>query len=153
MVPAELVPPSDDAARLLLGRESRLLVQRLRLWTPARLAAGAAPWGTRADLIHHLAQDLADRAADREGHLRRPLPRLDTDLGLPDQLAVTADDLVRAGPAARTAIEATAHLLAHRSDLLGEVLPAGLAAAMGLADVLAQGRRVCARAAESAAAL
>ena len=72
----------------------------------------------------------------------RGLPRLDSDLGLADQLAVTVDDLLRAGldgPAARTV---TAHLLVHRLDLLGEQVPTGLADALGI-DVLFTGRKVC----------
>lgn len=134
--------PADDPLALL-RRESRSLVQRLRLWTPTRWAAAAPPYGTRADLAHHLAQRLADLAADAEGAPRRPLPRLDGDLVLPDQLAVTSDDLVRAGPPAAVAVAATAHLLAHRKDLLDEDVPAGLAAALGLSDVLAAGREDC----------
>lgn len=122
--------PEDPTA--LLRRESRSLVQRLRLWTPARWAAAAEPFGTRADLAHHLAQALADLAADAEGEPRRPLPRLDSDLSLPDQLAVAADDLARAGPAAEVARAATVHLLAHRRDLLGEQVPPGLVGALGL---------------------
>ena len=92
--------PQDrtDAPLDLLRRESRSLVQRLRLWTPARYAAAAPPWGTRGDLVLHLAQACADAAAALEGGPRRTLPRLDSDLGLADQLAVTSDDLVRAGP-------------------------------------------------------
>lgn len=133
--------PTDAVA--LLRRESRSLVQRLRLWTPARWAAAAPPHGSRADLAHHLAQALADVAADVERQPRRPLPRLDSDLGLPDQLAVTADDLARAAPTVPTVRDATAHLLAHRLDLLGEQVPDGLAAALGLDDVAAHGRRVC----------
>ena len=152
----------DEVA--LLARESRSLVQRLRLWTPARWAALApAPGkaqapaaaqapahapagdGTRADLVHHLAQCLADDAAAVEGAPRRPLPRLDSDLALPDQLAVTADDLVRAGPPPALARAATAHLLAHRLDLLDERVPDGLAARLGgdEAAVLAAGRQKC----------
>ena len=128
----------------LLRRESRSLVQRLRLWTPARFAAQAGA-GTRADLVHHLAQRLADQAAEAEQRARRPLPRLD-DLALPDQLAVTADDLARVADAG-TARAATAHLLLHRRDLLDEDVPAGLAAALG--DVLADGRADCARSAQA----
>lgn len=127
----------------LLAREARSLVQRLRLWTPARYAAAAGPGGSRGDLVHHLAQALADRAADLEGGPRRPLPRLDSDLGLADQLAVTADDLVRAGPPDALAVADTAHLLLHRAELLEDEVPAGLAEALGLADVLAAGRRAC----------
>ena len=129
---------------LLLRRESRSLVQRLRLWTPARYAAGAPPWGTRADLVTHLVQVCADEAADLEGGPRRPVPRLDSDLGLADQLAVVSDDLVRARPEPEVARQATAHLLLHRLDLLGEHVPPALAAAVGLPDVLAAGRAACA---------
>ena len=136
---------TDDDPRALLRRESRSLVQRLRLWTPARYAAAAPPWGTRGDLVHHLAQDLADLAADAEGLPRRPLPRLDSDLGLADQLAVTADDLVRAEPAAEIARVQTAHLLVHRRALLGDEVPAGLAGALGVADVDELGLSGCSR--------
>lgn len=105
----------------LLAREARSLVDRLRLWTPERWAAAAPPpYGTRADLLHHLAQAFVERAAETD----QPLPRLDSDLALPDQLAVTADDLVRSGRAEAADV---GHLLAHRRDLLGEEPPAGLA--------------------------
>jgi hypothetical protein len=126
----------------LLAREAASLVERLRLWTPARWAAWAGA-GTRADAVHHLAQRLADTAAELEGGDERPLPRLDSDLALPDQLAVTADDLVRAVPPDDVARAAASHLLAHRHDLLGDDVPPGLAAALGLPDVVAEGRRVC----------
>ena len=135
-------PPAGPTA--LLRRESRSLVERLRLWTPARYAALAPSWGTRADLVAHLAQALADATADLEQGPRRPLPRLDSDLVLADQLAVTSDDLVRAAPPDTVAVAATAHLLLHRADLLGDEVPTGLAAALGLADVPAAGRAACA---------
>ncbi|MFP5218341.1 MAG: hypothetical protein ACLGIG_01195, partial [Actinomycetes bacterium] len=90
-----------------------------------------------------LAQRLADAAADAEGLPRRPLPRLD-DLVLPDQLAVTADDLARVADGA-TARAHTAHLLLHRHDLLGEDVPAALAQALDVDDVLAAGREECRR--------
>jgi hypothetical protein len=104
----------------LLARQAASLVERLRLWTPQRwaAAAGSRP-GTRADLVHHLAQSFVTRAGETD----RPLPRLDSDLALPDQLAVTADDLARTG---RATVEDVAHLLAHRRDLLGEDVPASL---------------------------
>ena len=128
---------------VLLRRESRSLVQRLRLWTPGRWSAAAPPWGTRADLALHLAQQLADAACDAEGLARRRLPRLDGELGLPDQLAVTSDDLVRAGPGPDVARAAVAHLLLHRADLLGEQVPPTLAQALELPDPLAAGRAAC----------
>jgi hypothetical protein len=111
-----------DAAEIF-AREARSLVERLRLWTPQRWAASpgdtAPPYGTRGDLVHHLAQAFVLAAAETD----RPLPRLDSDLALPDQLAVTADDLVRAG---RATLQDVAHLLIHRRDLLGEEIPASL---------------------------
>ena len=132
-----------EAPADLLRRESRSLVQRLRLWTPARYAAAAPPWGTRAELVLHLAQACADAAAGLEGEPRRTVPRLDSDLGLADQLAVTSDDLVRAGPDEELARRVTAHLLVHRLDLLGEDVPASLADALGVTDVLSAGRAAC----------
>ena len=136
-----MTAPGDaggDPVRLL-DREARSLVARLRLWTPARWQAQAPPWGSRADLARHLAGSFVSLA----GETRVPLPRLDSPLAVPDQLAVTADDLVRTGPAAGPAVAAVAHLLLHRRDLLGEDVPVGLAAALGLQDVLAAGRAAC----------
>ena len=126
----------------LLRRESASLVQRLRLWTPQRWAAQHPPYGTRADVARHLAQALADAAAELEGQPLRALPRLDSDLALPDQLAVTADDLARAGPPDELARHATAHLLLHRRDLLGEQVPQGLDEALG-GDVVGSARTIC----------
>ncbi|MCW2607874.1 MAG: hypothetical protein JWO60_2567 [Frankiales bacterium] len=123
----------------LLDREARSLVQRLRVWTPTRWAAQVRPGLTRGDLAHHLAQALVDAAAEAPV----PLPRLEADLALPDQLAVAADDLVRSGPDPDVAAGAVAHLLLHRADLLGDDVPPGLVTALGLGDVLAVGRRLC----------
>lgn len=137
------MPPGTQEQAELLRKESRSLVQRLRLWTPARWAAAAPPFGTRADLVRHLAQDLADRAAAAEGQPPRRLPRLDSDLGVPDQLAVTAEDLARAVRDPDEARAATAHLLAHRLDLLEEDVPAGVADTLGMAHVVRTGRGIC----------
>ena len=129
-----------DGVSALLAREAASLVARLRLFTPARWSAALPPYGTRADAVHHLAQALADA----EGAAPVRLPRLDSDLALPDQLAVTADDLVRAGGADADAV---AHLLLHRSELLEDEVPAGLVRELGEADVAAlleRGRRACA---------
>ena len=129
--------PADEA---LLAKELASLVQRLRLWTPARWAAAAEPWGTRADLGRHLAQWLADRAAALEGEPVRALPVLRPDLLVVDQLAVTGDDLLRAGPPPALCEDVVAHVLAHRVDLLGEEPPA----ALGGRATEARGRAVCA---------
>jgi hypothetical protein len=127
----------------LLRREGAGLVDRLRLWTPARWSAAAPVLGARGDVVHHLAQRLADDAALLESRRARTLPRLDSDPALADQLAVTLDDLLRAGPSQDLARLTTAHLLLHRTHLLGDEVPPGLAAALGLDDVLASGREYC----------
>jgi hypothetical protein len=75
------------------------LVGQVAHWTPARWAKpGAAGGASRADLVHALAQRLADAAADASGEPRRPVPRLDNDLALPDQLRVLGADLSAALP-------------------------------------------------------
>ncbi len=128
-----------DAA--LLAKELASLAGRLRLWTPQRWAAAAEPWATRADLGRHLAQWLADRAAQLEGQPTRELPVLQPDLLVVDQIAVTGDDLLRADPSADACAQATAHVLLHRYDLLGEEPPTSL----GGPDTLRVGREVCGR--------
>ena len=135
---------SDPGAGALLAREAASFVARLRLFTPPRWQAGAPPHGTRADAVHHLAQWLADAV----GETPVRLPRLDSDLALPDQLAVTADDLVRSGRAGDELLaDAVAHVLLHRRELLDEPVPTGLVAALGEADeraLLRRARSVCA---------
>ena len=125
----------------LLRREADLLVQRLRVWTPTRWAAG-----DRAAVALHLAQVLADAAADLEGEPRRALPDLGSPLALPDQVAVTADDVVRADPPADLARELVLHLLLHRHDLLADDVPMSLAERLGAGSgeaLLAAARRTC----------
>ncbi|GGK14721.1 hypothetical protein GCM10010124_04140 [Pilimelia terevasa] len=81
-----------------LARVVDLLVNQVAQWTPARWAAASAPGGpSRAEVVHALAQRLADLAAETEGVPRRDLPRLANDLALPDQLRVVASDLLTAG--------------------------------------------------------
>jgi hypothetical protein len=123
----------------LLDREARSLVRRLRVWAPARWAAATPAGPSRADVAHHLAQALADLA----GQATVPVPRLDDDLVLPDQLAVTARDLVASRPAPGVARSATAHLLLHRTDLLADEVPPGLAAALGVPGALDAARAAC----------
>ena len=141
----DVVPPVATLAGVptppqqLLVKELGSLVQRLRLWTPQRWSAAADPWGTRADLARHLAQWCADRAAELEGERQRPLPVLQPDLLLADQLAVTGDDLVRTGPSDALCADAVAHVLLHRHDLLGEEPPPSL----GGTSALTRGREVC----------
>jgi hypothetical protein len=66
------------------------LLNQVGHWEQRRWAANG-----RGDAVHALVQRLADLAADAEGRSRRPVPR-DSDLILPDQLRVMADDLIAA---------------------------------------------------------
>lgn len=90
---------SDDLA-VAVAR----LVGQVQHWTPARWAKPAEAGGTRADVVHGLAQRLADAAADATGEPRRPVPRLENDLALPDQLRVLCADLVAAPASAAQAL-------------------------------------------------
>lgn len=85
-----------------LTRAVDRLVRRVAHWEAPRwatVAKGTPPDGrTRGDLMYALVQQLADRAADAEGTHRRPVPRLDNDGVLPDQLRVVAADLAAAAP-------------------------------------------------------
>jgi hypothetical protein len=82
------------------------LVNHVGHWPPARWTV-TVPAGdrSRADVVHALAQRLADLEADVTGRPDRPVPRLSNDLALPDQVRVMTLDLVLAGagPAVRTA--------------------------------------------------
>jgi hypothetical protein len=86
----------DDAQ---LVRAVDRLVDQVGHWTPARWAlAGATAGRTRAEVVHALAQRLADLEADVTGRPARPVPRLANDLALPDQVRVMTLDLVAARP-------------------------------------------------------
>jgi hypothetical protein len=63
---------------------------------------------SRADAVHALAQELADRAADAAGEPRRDVPRLPQDAALPDQIRVLAADLIAGAPPADLVSAATA---------------------------------------------
>ena len=82
------------------------LVNHVGHWSPARWTV-TVPAGdrSRADVMHSLAQRLADLEADVTGRPAYPVPRLGNDLALPDQVRVMTLDLVlaAAGPAVLTA--------------------------------------------------
>lgn len=73
------------------------LADQVGHWTPARWAQPAGQ-GTRADVVHALAQRLADLEASVTGRPVLPVPRLPNDLALPDQVRVMVLDLVAARP-------------------------------------------------------
>jgi hypothetical protein len=86
------------------------LLHQVRHWEQPRWRSG------RADRVFALVQLLADLAADAEARSRRPVPR-ERDTTLPDQLRVTADDLLAAEPSAPALAEATAAVQAVREAL------------------------------------
>ena len=99
---------SEPPAGTQFARVVNRLVDRVSHWTPSRWAASSPSLGggTRADVLHRLIQQVADLGADAEGRPRRPVPRLDSDLTLPDQLRVVAADLLAApDPALDTATD------------------------------------------------
>jgi len=117
-----------------LRAETDRLLDRVTVWTPARWAvavSGIGPGqpssgsddgcGTRptgGDVVHRLAQRLADAAADAEGRARRPVPRLEHDLSLPDQLRVLVHDLATSGAADEVLDAAADDVAATRRALL-----------------------------------
>jgi hypothetical protein len=54
---------------------------------------------SRAKVVHGLVQRLADLCASAEARPLRPVPRLENDLALPDQVRVMVADLRRDAPA------------------------------------------------------
>jgi hypothetical protein len=90
-------------------------------WTPTAWAAPApgVPGASRADVVHHLVQRLADLAATAESQTHRPVPRLDNDLALPDQLRVVTADLLAAAPSPAHLAAAETALSTARTALWG----------------------------------
>ncbi|MEV0426692.1 hypothetical protein [Micromonospora sp. NPDC050495] len=101
-----------------LDRVVGLLVRQVGHWEQPRWSAPAAGGNVaRGDLVHKLVQELANLAADAAGEPRREVPRLGSDLVLPDQLRVVAADLVAAGAPEPVLAEATAAVAATRVAL------------------------------------
>jgi hypothetical protein len=102
----------------------RRLVDRVSHWTPRRWGVPSRPGPSRlgpsrAELVHGLVQEVADLAADAEGQPCRPVPRLDNDLALPDQLRVVAGDLAGAAPGAAVLAGAAERVAAVSRALVG----------------------------------
>jgi hypothetical protein len=93
------------------------LLGRLRRWSRRSWVAAVPGGGTRADAAYLVVQRLADLAAAVEGRPSRPVPRLQGDLALADQLAVMLIDIRNTGD--RGAITAAAAELSTLRDLLG----------------------------------
>ncbi|ASW57439.1 hypothetical protein [Plantactinospora sp. KBS50] len=101
-----------------LSRAVDVLVRQVGHWEAPRWAAKAERGNAaRADLMHRLVQEIANRAADAAGEPRRTVPRLDNDLALPDQLRVVAADLAAARPPEAVLDAAAAQVRATRLAL------------------------------------
>ncbi|MEP6464284.1 MAG: hypothetical protein ABJC62_12910 [Frankiaceae bacterium] len=115
-----------------LARELDLLVARLRDFSPARYAAPATPFASRAGALWHLAEYLVAAAG-----VDRRLPVL-PDMAVADVVAVTGHDLCVAlafapEPAQRLATAgALAEVLLHRYGIDG-AMPGRRASAAALA--------------------
>lgn len=93
------------------------LLNQIGYWEQARwsVPASAGSGATKADSVYAVIQRLADLAADAEHRPHRTVPRL-SDLILPDQLRVMADDVLTAADSA-TLAAATADLDSLRHTL------------------------------------
>ena len=74
------------------------LLNQVHHWDERRWSTPAAAAQTRAQLVHGLAQTLADLGAEAEQRPPREVPRLH-HMVLPDQIRVLTDDLLAASPA------------------------------------------------------
>ncbi len=72
-----------------LERAIGRVVEGTRHWSPARWS-----YGGHAEAMHALIQALADVCAEAEGEPRREVPRLPSELHLPEQLQVVGLDLL-----------------------------------------------------------
>lgn len=107
------VAESAAGAGAGLRQAERRLVARVSHWNPVRWAAPAAldsPAHSRADVVFALVQVLADLGAEAEHRHRRAVPRLSSDLALPDQVRVMVADLLRADAAEATLKSAQASI-------------------------------------------
>jgi hypothetical protein len=95
------------------------LIERVARWSAGswRLPATGAP-GSRAEVAHGLVQRLADLEAAMTSRAAHPVPRLDSDLAIPDQLRVIARDLIAADPDPASVAAATEAVRAARAALV-----------------------------------
>jgi hypothetical protein len=94
------------------------LVDHIGQWTPSRWAASTSSGaGSRAEAVHALVQRLADLEAAATGRADRPVPRLENDLVLPDQVRVMARDLLAADPTPEVTAEALEAVAAARQTI------------------------------------
>jgi hypothetical protein len=101
-----------------LARAVDLFVRHVGHWTPRRWAGLPEPGGpTRAELVHLLAQRLADLAADVEGGSRREVPQPANALTLVDQVRVVVADLIAAGAPDRLTHAAATDIAGTRARL------------------------------------
>jgi hypothetical protein len=110
--------PRADQARAELVRAVDRLVDQVGHWTSTRWKTPAGSGaGSRADVVHALAQRLADLEAGVVGRPILPVPRLENDLVISDQVRVTTLDLLAAGPPGAVLAEAAAAVAETRASL------------------------------------
>jgi hypothetical protein len=107
---------SVDSADLLVDAVDRLVGQ-VSHWTSSRWATSSAGGGSRAEVGHEFAQKLADLEALASGRPSRQVPRLASDLAIPDQWRVLVRDLAQADPDQDVLTEGGRSLLATRIAL------------------------------------
>lgn len=99
-------------------------------WSAGRWGAAPRPLPdllststTCSGVARHLVQVLADLGADAENRPRHPVPPAESDLLLPDQIAVMAYDIALAEPGADLVEQALAEVLLHRAEIDGTRVP------------------------------
>ena len=114
---------------LLLQNTGRLRAA-VAVWSAGRWTAAPRPLPgllststTCRGVARHLVQVLADFGADAEGRPRRPVPESESDLVLPDQIAVMAYDIALAGPSEELVEAALDEVLLHRAEIDGARVP------------------------------
>jgi hypothetical protein len=101
-----------------LVRAADRLIDQVSRWAPSRWTVPSASGvGTRADVTHALAQRLADLEAAVSGREPIPVPRLENDLALADQVRVMVLDLVAADPDPATIAAALDAIAVARREL------------------------------------
>jgi hypothetical protein len=100
-----------------LARAVDRLGDQVAHWSTVRWAAPSARGGSRGDVAHALAQRLADLEAQATDRPPRPVPRLPSDLALPDQWRVLARDLAEADPAPELVDAGARELMSTRAAL------------------------------------
>lgn len=83
----------QSTAAVRLRTAAGRFLAKVEHWAQPRWAQPAVDGTSRAQVVHALAQRLADLCAAVEGRPAQAVPRLNNDLALPDQVRVMVADL------------------------------------------------------------